>query len=102
MTEPAQPDRIIDRRVNRVPFEAKVQFRAGNRRADVMVQDISKLGARISGVFLVREDDRFYLKIGTLEPIESRVVWVTDFEFGCEFLKPLSDVIAEAVTARRI
>lgn len=102
MIEQAHNSATGGRRVDRLPFEAKVQFRSGNRRADVKVLDISRLGARISGVFLVREDDRFFLKIGAIEPIEARVAWVTDFEFGCEFLRPLSEIILDAITARRI
>ena len=102
MIEQVQPNPPSGRRVDRLPFQAKVQFRAGNRRADVQVLDISQLGARISGVFMVREDDRFFLKIGPIEAIEARVAWVTDFEFGCEFLRPLNEVILEVITKHRI
>lgn len=90
------------RRVDRKPFSAAVQFRAGCRRAEVRINDISALGARISGVFLVREHDRFFLKIGNLAPIEARVVWVSGFDFGCEYLQPLSEVILDALTNGRI
>lgn len=90
------------RRTDRKPFKAKVQFRLGNRRAGVKVNDISALGARISGVFLVREDDRFFLKIGALAAIEARVVWANGFEFGCEFLQPLSEIVLDALTNGRI
>lgn len=90
------------RRADRKPFAATVQFRAGNRRAEVRVSDISALGARVSGVFLVRQDDRFFLKIGNLAPIEARVVWFNDFDFGCEFLQPLNEVVLDALTNGRI
>ena len=90
------------RRADRIGYQASVQFRAGNRRAEVRLNDISRLGARISGVFLVRQDDRFFIKLGNLEPIEARVVWITDFEFGCEFIRPLSEVILDAITGARI
>ncbi|MEQ1498522.1 MAG: PilZ domain-containing protein [Novosphingobium sp.] len=102
MIEQAHPNTTGERRADRTGYEAKVQFRAGNRRADVKVLDISGLGARISGVFLVHDGDRFFLKIGNLEPIEARVAWVTDFEFGCEFLRPINEVILEALTNRRM
>jgi hypothetical protein len=90
------------RRTDRKPYAATVQFRAGNRRAEVRVSDISALGARVSGVFLVREDDRFFLKIGHLAPIEARVVWANGFDFGCEYLQPLSEVVLDALTNGRI
>lgn len=102
MNEQTQLPHVEGRRAGRLRYEATVHFRAGNRRANVKASDISKLGARISGVFLVREDERFFLKIGTIEPIEARVIWVTDFEFGCEFLRPLSDVVLDAITSHRI
>lgn len=102
MTE--QPNSIPanGRRADRRPYFATVQFRSGHRRADVKVNDISQLGARISGVFLVREGDRFYLKLNGIEPLEAKVAWVTDFEFGCEFVRPLNPVIFEAITNGRI
>lgn len=86
------------RRADRRCYAASVQFRAGTRRANVQVQDISELGARVSGVFLVHEGDRFFLKIGMIEPIEARVVWVSDFDFGCEFFRPLNPVILDTIT----
>lgn len=98
MTSQPQIQQATGRRAGRRRYRADVQFRAGTRRANVQVLDISELGARVSGVFLVHEDDHFYIKIGTLEPIEARVAWVTDFEFGCEFLRPLNQVILDAIT----
>lgn len=86
------------RKVERKQYEAVVQFRAGNKRASVKVRDISPFGARVEGVYLVHPDDRFWIKIGHIEPIEARVAWVDEFEFGCEFLRPLNPVIFEAVT----
>lgn len=97
MTSKPQSPQASGRRVDRRSYQAAVQFRAGNRRANVQVQDISELGARVSGVFLAHEGDHFYIRIGTLEAIEARVAWVTDFEFGCEFVRPLSPVILDAI-----
>lgn len=88
------------RRADRAPFEASVTFRAGTRKAAVRVRDISTLGARVSGVYLVHVDDRFFLTLPGLESIEARVAWVTDFEFGCEFAKPLNPVILDALMRR--
>lgn len=100
MNQPAKFQTTGGRRAERTAFECSVQFRSGTRRANVMVRDISRLGARISGVFLVHEDDRLFVKLGNLEPIEARVAWVSDFEFGCEFLRPLNEVILETITGR--
>ncbi len=88
---------IGERRVNRQAFDAVVQFRSGSRRADVKVLDLSAFGARIAGVFLVREQDQFYLKLPMIESISAQVVWVSDFEFGCEFAHPLSEIMLDAI-----
>ncbi len=89
------------RRTERAMFDATVMFRVGTRKASVKVHDISTLGARISGVYLVHFDDRFFLTLPGLQAIEARVAWVTDFEFGCEFATPLNPVILEALMRRR-
>lgn len=88
-----------ERRTDRMPFAAEVQFRSGSRRATVQVRDISALGARISGVFLVRENDLFFLKLPIIAPVAARVAWVEAFEFGCEFEHPISEVVLAAITA---
>jgi PilZ domain len=87
------------RRSERRAWPVEVQFRAGNRRANVKLTDISKLGARVQGVFLVHQDDRFYIRLPGMESIEAKVAWVTDFEFGCEFERPLNEVVLEALIA---
>ncbi len=86
-----------DRRADRQPFAAVIQFRSGSRRADVKVTDISALGARIAGVYLVRPDDQIFLKLPMIEPIPARVAWVEEFEFGCEFARPLSAAVLDAI-----
>lgn len=88
------------RRSERLSYGAEVQFRSGARRANVRLRDISRFGARISGVFLVHPDDHFFIKLNGMESIEARVAWVEKFEFGCEFVRPLNDVIFENLVQR--
>jgi PilZ domain len=90
-------DSADGRRAERKPFPASVLFRAGNRRANVEVRDISRYGARIGGVYLVRDGDQLWLKLAALEAIEARVAWFEDFEFGCEFDRPLSELVLESI-----
>jgi PilZ domain len=92
-----QADNADGRRAERKPFPATVHFRAGNRRANVEVRDISRYGARIGGVYLVRDGDQLWLKLASLEAIEAKVMWFEDFEFGCEFDRPLSDIVLESI-----
>lgn len=61
------------------------------------VREISTLGARISGVYLARVDDRVFLTLPGLEGIEARVAWVGNFEFGCEFSGPLDPLALESL-----
>ena len=89
------------RRADRYAFTAEVQFRAGTRRAAVQVRDISTHGARVSGVFLVHEDDHIYLKLPLIEPIPARIAWANSFEFGCEFDRPLSEAVLAAITTEK-
>jgi hypothetical protein len=88
------------RRSERLSYGAEVQFRSGTRRANVRLRDISSFGARVAGVFLVHEDDRFFIKLQGMESIEARVAWVEEFEFGCEFIRPLNDVVLENLLHR--
>lgn len=89
-----------ERKEARTAWSTDVQFRCGNRRAVVQLADLSPQGARVKGVFRIREDDVFYLKLPGMESIEARVVWAEEFEFGCAFQRPLSQVILEALVHR--
>lgn len=97
MASQPQFEKADVRRAERKVFPATVHFRAGNRRANVEVRDISRFGARIGGVYLVNDGDHLWLKLASLEAIEAKVVWFEDFEFGCEFERPLSDIVLESI-----
>ena len=86
------------RRAERRKIDASVQFRSGTKRANVNVRDISRFGARIGGVYLARIGDHFWLKLPMIEAIEARVAWVEDFEFGCEFTRPLSEIVFDNIS----
>lgn len=103
MSPASQPQFVTTggRRVDRRCYDGQIQFRKGVKRATVKLRDISQFGARVSGVFLVHEGDHFYLTLPGLAPVEARVAWVAQFEFGCEFVKPLNPVIVEAIVNRR-
>jgi hypothetical protein len=99
MSEEPQFKNPDDRRVDRYTFAAEVQFRSGTRRASVQVRDISALGARVSGVFLVQTGDHIFLKLPMIEAIPARVAWADSFEFGCEFDRAINDSVLTAITA---
>jgi hypothetical protein len=95
-----RPSLLGGRRADRRNFAAQILFRKGNKRATVQLCDISLYGARVSGVYLVQPEDRFFLTLPGLAPIAARVAWVRQFEFGCEFEDPLSPVVLEAMLGR--
>jgi hypothetical protein len=92
---------IKDREADRFGIAAQVQFRAGTRRANVQVSDISTKGARLAGVFLHQPGERFYLKFEGFETIEARVAWAEDFAIGCSFVTPLHPAVLDMVRSRR-
>lgn len=92
---------LAGRRADRRTYFAEIHFRKGAKRAMVKLRDISELGARVDGVFLVHENDSFFLTLPGLSSIEARVVWVDQFAFGCEFMQPLSPVILDSIINRR-
>lgn len=92
-----QTEQTACRKAERIDVNADVQFRCGSRRAMVKVSNVSITGARISGVFLVRQGDHFYIKFGPLEPIEAIVAWAEDFAFGCKFVHPLHPAVLERI-----
>jgi hypothetical protein len=102
MSPNSQPKFVVTggRRVDRQRYEAQIQFRKGTRRALVKLCDISRFGARIEGVFLVREGDHLFVTLPGIAPVGARVAWVSQFEFGCEFIQPLNDIILNAIIAR--
>ena len=60
------------RRADRRSFDAQIQFRKGNKRATVILRDISQFGARVAGVYLVQPDDRFFLTLpGPIPALDS-------------------------------
>ena len=97
----SEPQTTASRRADRRQLETIAQFRSGTKRANVALRDVSTLGARVAGVFLVHKDDRMWLKLPGLEAIEARVAWVTDFEFGCEFLRPIAQYVVDSVVCAR-
>ncbi len=88
------------RRAERKRLSATVQFRRGARRANVRVLDINELGVRVAGVYLMHEGESFWLTLPGLEPIEARVAWTTDFEMGCEFVRPLHPAVFQLLLQR--
>lgn len=90
-------DTAIERKAERIPIRAAVQFRAGARRSQVTVNDLSTHGARISFAHILRPGDRFFLKLPVIESIEAEVVWVDHFEAGCRFLKPIYPLMFDSI-----
>ncbi len=86
---------MMERKSNRLEFHAEVQFRKGRTRARVELVDISTHGARLSAVHVLRNGDRFWLKLPRIEPQEAMVGWSDEFIVGCRFVRPLHPSVLE-------
>ncbi len=86
----AESSRCSDsRRTPRERVSTSAALRGGGTRALADVLDISVHGARLSTAGPLIVGSRISLKLPLVESIEATVVWVDDFQAGCEFIKPL-------------
>jgi hypothetical protein len=83
---PSWADRRFGTRVDMV-VPAMLRERGGRARA-VHLANISTAGCRAEGVFL-RPQERVWIRIGNLAPLEATVTWAEGEGFGLAFHQPL-------------
>lgn len=81
------------RGADRINFKALVKFRAGSRRAEVRVHDVSTEGIRMSVIHSLKVGDRLFVTLPGIESMEAEVAWEKEFELGCRFIKPLHPAV---------
>lgn len=86
----------------------KVDMRAEMRQplrkgVPVFVTDLSTNGCRLETREQLAAETNLWLKLPGLEALYSRVVWVEEWEAGCEFGQPLHPAVVERLvqSARR-
>ena len=68
----------------------------------VIVIDISAHGCRFETGERLCPDGNLWLRLPGLEPLYSRVAWVSEWEAGCEFDQPLHPAVVERLVRSRI
>jgi hypothetical protein len=86
------------RRDDRVLADGAVICRRGANRQPTQLADLSRSGVRLKTTVKLHVDERVWLKLPMLEPLEARVIWVKGFEAGCQFLVPLHPAVFQAIS----
>jgi hypothetical protein len=86
------------RREDRARLKGQVVCRRGPNRQVVELVDLSRTGVRIATMARLQPNERVWLKLPMLEPLEARIVWANGGEAGCEFLVPLHPAIFQVVS----
>jgi PilZ domain len=62
--------------------------------------DLSETGFRIECMSVLTKAQPLFLTIPTFAQLEARVVWVLEYTYGCEFVRPLHPAIYDHVLAK--
>ena len=65
--------------------------------APVKVHDLSRSGFRTEWPYRLQRDSTVFLKLPGFESMPATVAWCSNFEVGCKFDRPLSDLIFERI-----
>ena len=74
------------------------QCRRGMLRETVEVLDLSLTGARVRALSPLRVGYTVWLKFGSVEAQEARIVWTIGFESGCQFAHPLHPAVFDSLS----
>ncbi|MGJ3649776.1 PilZ domain-containing protein [Sphingomonas sp. GlSt437] len=88
--EPAQID--TRRRSVRAPVSLDARIgRGGFDRALCKVVNVSLHGAKLQTYSELKVDATIWLTLPLIGPRAAKIIWVNDFEAGCQFLEELSE-----------
>jgi hypothetical protein len=62
---------------------------AGSNKTKVKVLDISQTGFRMECLSFLSSNQTTFLSIPGFEQLESRIIWQTEWIYGCQFARPL-------------
>ena len=86
---PIAPASTPRRRESRETVEMFAHFRHGAHRCTVMLQDLTRHGARIEGHGALQRDEAIGLALPGLAPVLAFVAWCNGPCAGIEFAEPL-------------
>lgn len=90
------------RRDARIPLDVEVilRRRAGKNSYNVSIQDLSRHGCKLELVDRPAVDERVWVRIDGLEPLEARVCWIDGFALGVEFQKDLHPAVFDHLISK--
>lgn len=87
-----------DREICRGDVAIAADIRAqGGQRNKVKVVDISQTGFRMECLTFISDRQTIFLTIPSFQQMEARIVWQTEWMYGCEFARPLYIAIYEHI-----
>ena len=87
------------RRESREPVEMMARFRHNISSVTVMLQDITRGGARVAGVGNLTKDDAAFLMLPGLAPKMAFVAWSNGHGAGLEFAEALDHPVFSKLVA---
>jgi hypothetical protein len=79
-----------ERRTCRGDVIITAEIRAfGGRKNKVNVIDLSQTGFRMECLTFIPDSHAIYLTIPSFQQMEARIIWQTEWMYGCEFGRPL-------------
>ena len=90
------------RRSKRVSLDVEVVLRrrAGKNTFNVTIQDLSRHGCKLELVYRPAVEERVWVRIDGLEPLEARVCWIDGFALGVEFHKDLHPAVFDHLLSK--
>jgi hypothetical protein len=85
------PSRPVE---ERLPADIRARYGTHGlpERALCRIVDITKRGAKLEVYCDLPPSTMIALKLPNADTVRARVIWSNDFEAGCQFLEPLSDL----------
>ncbi len=87
------------RRSDREVVAAKVLYRRSTVRMAGMTINVSRHGVRLATMERLRVDEPLWITLPGLPPRRAKVIWVDQFDVGCEFDQPLHLAVLARIIA---
>lgn len=70
---------------------------AGSTKTKVKVLDLSPTGYRMECLTFLTGSQATYLSMPGFEQLESRIIWQTEWTYGCQFVRPLHAAVYDHI-----
>lgn len=79
-----------------VAITADIRAFGGNK-TRVKVIDLSQTGFRMESLSLISDSQAIFLTIPSFGQMEARIIWQTEWMYGCQFARPLHLAVYEHI-----